>query len=109
MSYDDPLQIRDKVGEIYRLSSEHISFVCSRCDEEFNRLELFVDHVQTHLHDIVAVFMGPDGVTKDEEMEMKPFIHSDSIVVESAECHFTELIDVKTEPLNDNADDAGGM
>lgn len=39
----------EKIGEIYRLSPEHLSFVCSQCGDQFPTLIQFTAHVQTHL------------------------------------------------------------
>lgn len=99
---------REKIGEIYRLPTEKLSFVCSQCDFEFDLLPLFVEHVQAHLHEILTVLIGPDGsiVTKEKQEDVKLFIRYKPTVVD--EDH-QQLIDVKCETCNPDEGYAIGM
>lgn len=45
---------RVKVGEIYHLADNDVSFVCSQCEEEFSLLSSFTAHIQIHLWDILT-------------------------------------------------------
>lgn len=48
---------RAKIGEIFHLSMDHLSFLCVHCNEEFSLYMQFVDHIQAHLTNILSAGM----------------------------------------------------
>lgn len=89
---------RKKIGEIYRLASEYLSFECSQCDEEFHQLDQFVQHIEIHIHEIFRVYLEPGGsiLNQNDEPESKPSIQWQPSSDETNECQ-QEVIDVKCE------------
>lgn len=69
---------RDKIGEIYRLSPDHLSFVCSHCNAEFPVLIQFTVHIEKHLLDIHLDYIESNGTNsaKFEDVDIKPDIGS---------------------------------
>lgn len=67
---------REKIGAIYRISEEHLSFECSHCEAEFPLLIQFTAHVQTHLLDVLASFAEPNDSIPDEfeDIDIKPAV-----------------------------------
>lgn len=96
-----PAPGREKIGEIYRLAAEQLSFQCSHCDDEFPLLVQFVEHIQLHLNEIFTVFVGTDGATLNQihETEVKPSKTSlCQLPTEEIDEYQQEIIDIKTEP-----------
>lgn len=106
MMEQKPLPSRDKVGEIYRLQSDQLSFQCSHCDDEFPSLDEFVEHIQTHLHEIFTVFIGPDGSThkQDDKIAIESIILCQPPIEEPEPSS-----DIKWEPLSPNRADINGI
>lgn len=67
-TYDQTTVNREKVGEIYRLSAEQLSFVCSLCGVEFSLFHQFSAHCQTHLLTIFSTFSDPDDIHSDRSV-----------------------------------------
>lgn len=43
---------RMKIGEIYRISRDHLAFVCVHCAAEFSLFDRFAAHIEKHLQQI---------------------------------------------------------
>lgn len=56
---------REKIGDIYRTSSEHLAFVCAHCAAEFPLFNQFILHNQQHLQSIKSCLLSADNLSKE--------------------------------------------
>lgn len=75
LAYDKTSDVHEKVGEIYRLTSKHFTFVCLHCEEQFCHFELFTEHIQTHFMDILSISVPGNPIFSDID-DVKPDINA---------------------------------
>lgn len=80
---------REKIGDIYRTSMEHLAFVCTHCAAEFPLFIQFSKHIQQHLIDIHSnAFMSNakmDVNFENEEIDVKPSIIRYGVVADDVQ------------------------
>lgn len=77
---------REKIGDIYRTSPDHLAIVCAHCSAEFPLFNQFAVHIQQHLHQIEL------NVLKS------------NIVSEHSQTNDSNVDDLDLETIHDNCD-----
>lgn len=63
---DNSVSKREKIGDIYRTSPDHLAFVCAHCAAEFSLFVQFIDHIQLHLQKIQPLLCKSDNATENQ-------------------------------------------
>lgn len=79
-----PSDEREKIGEIFRITQNHLKFVCVHCSEEFPLFAQFAVHIEQHLQ-IYANSIKTVPLSNNErpaiDVDVKPLVINDVIAV----------------------------
>lgn len=59
----------DKIGEIYRSSTDKLIITCAKCDDKFSLFRHFTFHIQQHLQDIRSDLLQFDDIPDKNDVQ----------------------------------------